>query len=116
LITTPNLRHTPRFLLRSDGSSKFEGSGHWLYTSTTLLNAEARLLDAAQRLDAAVVSSATVAAVAEQRLPGRTFKLSIDQAHCVEQITTLVGPSTCWSVPRARASPRPWRTARRLGG
>ena len=100
LITTPNLRHTPRFLLRSDGSSKFEGSGHWLYTSTTLLNAEARLLDAAQRLDAAVVSSATVAAVAEQRLPGRTFKLSIDQAHCVEQITTsgrsldlLVGPA-----------------------
>ena len=100
LITTPNLHHTPRFLLRSDGSSKFEGSGHWLYTSMTLLNAEARLLDAAQRLDAAVVASATVAAVAERRLPGRTFKLSIDQAHCVEQITTsgrsldlLVGPA-----------------------
>jgi conjugative relaxase-like TrwC/TraI family protein len=99
-ITTPNLHHTPRFLLRSDGSSKFEGSGHWLYTSMTLLNAEARLLDAAQRLDATVVSSATVAAVAERRLPGRTFKLSIDQAHCVEQITTsgrsldlLVGPA-----------------------
>jgi conjugative relaxase-like TrwC/TraI family protein len=100
LITTPNLHHTPRFLLRRDGSSKFEGSGHWLYTSMTLLNAEARLLDAAQRLDAAVVSSAIVAAVAERRLPGRTFKLSIDQAHCVEQITTsgrsldlLVGPA-----------------------
>jgi len=100
LITTPNLHHTPRFLLRSDGSSKFEGSGHWLYTSMTLLNAEARLLDAAQRLDAAVVSSATVAAITERRLPGRTFKLSIDQAHCVEQITTsgrsldlLVGPA-----------------------
>jgi hypothetical protein len=100
LITTPNLHHTPRFLLRGDGSSKFEGSGHWLYTSTTLLNAEARLLDAAQRLDAAVVSSATVAAITERRLPGRTFKLSIDQANCVEQITTsgrsldlLVGPA-----------------------
>jgi conjugative relaxase-like TrwC/TraI family protein len=100
LITMPNLHHTPRFLLRSDGSSKFEGSGHWLYTSTTLLNAEARLLDAAQRFDAPVVSSATVAAVAERRLPGRTFKLSIDQALCVEQITTsgrvldlLVGPA-----------------------
>ena len=41
-----------------------------------------------------------MAAVAEQRLPGRTFKLSIDQAVCVEQITTsgrsldvLVGPA-----------------------
>lgn len=100
LITTPNLHHTPRFLLRSDGSSKFEGTGHWLYTSMTLLNAEARLLDAAQRLDAAVVASATVAAITERRLPGRTFRLSIDQAHCVEQITTsgrsldlLVGPA-----------------------
>jgi conjugative relaxase-like TrwC/TraI family protein len=100
LITTPNLHHTPRFLLRANGSSKFQGTGHWLYTSTTLLDAEARLLDAGQRLDAAVVSSATVAEVTEQRLPGRAFKLSIDQALAVEQITTsgraldlLVGPA-----------------------
>jgi hypothetical protein len=100
LITTPNLHHTPRFLLRADGTSKFQGTGHWLYTSTTLLDAEARLLDAGQRLDAAVVSSTTVAEVIEQRLPGKTFKLSIDQALTVEQITTsgraldlLVGPA-----------------------
>jgi conjugative relaxase-like TrwC/TraI family protein len=99
-ITTPNLHHTPRFLLRADGTSKFQGTGHWLYTSTTLLDAEARLLDAGQRLDAAMVSRATVVAVAEQRLPGKTFKLSIDQALAVEQITTsgrcldvLVGPA-----------------------
>jgi conjugative relaxase-like TrwC/TraI family protein len=100
LITTPHLHHTPRFLLRADGSSKFEGSGHRIYTSTTLLNAEARLLDAAERLDAPVVASATVLATTKRRLPGRTFTLSIDQAHCVEQITTsgrsldlLVGPA-----------------------
>ena len=100
LITTPNLHHTPRFLLRSNGTSKFQGAGHWLYTSTTLLDAEARLLDAGQRLDAAVVSSAAVAEVTRQRLPGKTFKLSVDQAHAVEQITTsgrvldlLVGPA-----------------------
>jgi len=100
LITTPNLHHTPRFLLRSNGTSRFQGTGHFLYTSMTLLDAETRLLDAGQRLDAAVVSSATVAAVAERRLPGKTFKLSIDQARAVEQITTsgrtlevLVGPA-----------------------
>jgi conjugative relaxase-like TrwC/TraI family protein len=100
LITTPHLHHTPHFLLRSDGSSKFEGSGHRIYTSTTLLNAEARLLDAAQHLDAPVVASATVAATTKRRLPGRTFGLSSDQAHCVVQITTsgrsldlLVGPA-----------------------
>ena len=100
LITTPNLHHTPRFLLRANGTSRFQGTGHFLYTSMTLLDAEARLLEAGQRLDAAVVSSATVAAVAERRLPNRTFKLSIDQARAVKQITTsgrvldlLVGPA-----------------------
>ena len=100
LITTPNLHHTPRFLLRSNGTSRFQGTGHFLYTSMTLLDAEARLLEAGQRLDAAVVSSATVAAVAERRLPNRTFTLSLDQARAVEQITTsgrvldvLVGPA-----------------------
>ena len=100
LITTPNLHHTPRILLRRDGTSKFERTGHWLYTTRTLLDAEARLLDAGQRLDAAVVSTATVSDVIELRLPGRAFKLSIDQAQCVEQITTsgrvldlLVGPA-----------------------
>jgi conjugative relaxase-like TrwC/TraI family protein len=100
LITTPNLHHTPRFLLRANGTSRFQGTGHFLYTSMTLLDAEARLLDAGQRLGAAVVSSATVAAVAERRLPNRTFTLSIDQARAVKQITTsgraldvLVGPA-----------------------
>jgi conjugative relaxase-like TrwC/TraI family protein len=100
LITTPNLHHTPRFLLRADGTSKFQGTGHWIYTSTTLLDAEARLLDAGQRLDGSVVSSAIVAEVTQQRLLGKTFKLSVDQALAVEQITTsgrvldlLVGPA-----------------------
>ena len=100
LITTPDLHHTPRFLLRADGTSKFQRTGHWLYTSTTLLDAEARLLDAGQRTDAAVVSSDTVASVTKQSLPGKTFTLSSDQALAVEQITTsgyaldlLVGPA-----------------------
>ncbi|MHB8335716.1 MAG: MobF family relaxase [Acidimicrobiales bacterium] len=100
LITTPDLHHTPRFLLRADGTSKFRATGHWIYTTTTLLDAEARLLDAGQRTDAAVVSSATVANVTEQPLPGKTFTLSSDQALAVEQITTsgyaldlLVGPA-----------------------
>ena len=100
LIPTPNLHHTPRFLLRADGTSKFQGTGHWLYTSTTLLDAEARLLDAGQRLDAAVVSNATVTEVTEQMVPGKTFKLSVNQVLAIEQITTsgraldlLVGPA-----------------------
>jgi hypothetical protein len=100
LITTPDLHHTPRFLLRSDGTSKFRATGHWIYTTTTLLDAEARLLDAGQRTDAAVVPLATVANITEQPLPGKTFTLSTDQALAIEQITTsgyaldlLVGPA-----------------------
>jgi conjugative relaxase-like TrwC/TraI family protein len=99
-ITTPNLHHTPRFLLRSDGTSKFQGTGHWIYTTTTLLDAEARLLDAGQHTDGAVVSHASVVGVTELPLPGTTFTLSTDQALAVEQITTsgraldlLVGPA-----------------------
>jgi len=100
LIITPDLHHTPRFLLRSDGTSKFRTTGHWIYTTTTLLDAEARLLDAGQRTDAAVVSHATVANITEQPLPGKTLTLSTDQALAVEQITAsgrvldlLVGPA-----------------------
>jgi conjugative relaxase-like TrwC/TraI family protein len=100
LITTPDLHHTPRFLLRADGTSKLRATGHWIYTTTTLLDAEARLLDAGQRTDAAVVSQAVVSHATEQPLPGKTFALSTDQALAVEQITTsgraldlLVGPA-----------------------
>ncbi len=49
LLSTPSLHHTPRFLLRRDGSSKFEATGHWRYTTRTLLDAEARLIDAGER-------------------------------------------------------------------
>ena len=100
LITTPDLHHTPRFLLRADGTSKFQAAGHWIYTTTTLLDAEARLLGAGQRTDAADVSRATVAEVTEQQLRGKNYALSTDQALAVEQITTsgraldlLVGPA-----------------------
>jgi conjugative relaxase-like TrwC/TraI family protein len=87
-INAPSLHHTPRFLLRSDGTSKFEATGHWRYTTTTLLDAEARLLAAGQRTDGAVVSQKTVAAVARGPRPGQTFTLSLDQARCVSEITT----------------------------
>jgi len=87
-INAPSLHHTPRFLLRTDGTSKFEATGHWRYTTTTLLDAEARLLAGGQRTDGAVVSQKTVAAVARRPLPGKTFTLSLDQARCVSEITT----------------------------
>jgi conjugative relaxase-like TrwC/TraI family protein len=88
LITTPNLHHTPRFLLRANGTSKFQGTNHCLYTSITLLEAEARLLAAAQRTDAAVVSNTTVASMMRRPLHGKSFNLAADQRRCITQITT----------------------------
>ena len=100
LLSTPNLHLTPRFLLRRDGTSKFEATGHWRYTTATLLDAEARLLAAAERLDAPSVAHRTVSAVTARPLPGRSFALSADQARCVGEIASsaraldvLVGPA-----------------------
>lgn len=100
LLSTPNLRHTPRFLLRRDGTSKFEATGHWRYTTATLLDAEARLLTAAERFDAPSVAHRTVSAVTARPLPGRFFALSSDQARCVGEVASsaryldvLVGPA-----------------------
>jgi hypothetical protein len=65
-----------------------------------LLGAEARLLEAARRLGAPRVSVAVVAEVTEANLPGRDYKLSVDQALAVEKIATsgrvvdvLIGPA-----------------------
>ena len=100
LLTTPDLHHTPHVLRRADGTSRFAATGHWLYTTTTLLDAEARLLDASGRTNAAVVSDAAAARAIALPVAGRTFALSADQARAVARITTsgraldlLVGPA-----------------------
>jgi hypothetical protein len=71
-----------------------------VYTTEALLGAEARLLEAARKLGAPRVSVAVVAQVTEMNLPGREYKLSVDQALAVEKIATsgrvldvLVGPA-----------------------
>jgi conjugative relaxase-like TrwC/TraI family protein len=92
LISAPELHTTPSRLRRADGTSRFRAKGHEVYTTTTLLDAEARLLDAGRRTGGPVVTSAN--------LPGRSHGLSLDQALAVEQVATsgrsldvLVGPA-----------------------
>ena len=100
LISAPELHHTPERLRRADGTSRFRAKGHEVYTTTTLLEAEARLLDAGRQIGGPVVATGTVAAVTEANLPGRDHGLSLDQAVAIEQIATsgrgldvLVGPA-----------------------
>jgi conjugative relaxase-like TrwC/TraI family protein len=100
LISAPELHYTPERLRRADGTSRFRAKGHEIYTTATLIEAEARLLEVGREVDAPAVSTGTLAAVTSVTLPGREHPLSIDQALAVEQIATsgrrldvLVGPA-----------------------
>ena len=100
LVSAPELHHTPEPLRRADGTSRFRAKGHEIYTTTTLLDAEARLLDAGREVGGPRVSAGTVAVVTEAKLSGREHILSLDQAVAVERIATsgrgldvLVGPA-----------------------
>jgi conjugative relaxase-like TrwC/TraI family protein len=100
LISAPELHHTPERLRRADGTTRFRAKGHEIYTTTTLLEAETRLLEAGRQTDGPVVGVGTVAAVTAAALPGRDHGVALDQAVAVEQIATsgreldvLVGPA-----------------------
>jgi conjugative relaxase-like TrwC/TraI family protein len=99
-LTPPPLQHTPERYVRADGSSRLHPESRVVYTTEALLGAEARLLEAARSLGAPRVSVAVVAQVTEANLPGRDYKLSVNQALAVEKIATsgrvldvLVGPA-----------------------
>ena len=100
LVSAPELHTTPGHLRRADGTSRFRAKGHEVYTTMTLLEAEARLLEAGRRTTGPAVTRATVAVVTGVNLPGRGHGLSLDQAVAVEQVATsgrfldvLVGPA-----------------------
>ena len=89
LISAPELHHTPERLRRADGTSRFRAKGHEVYTTATLLEAEARLLEAGRQMGGPVVTMGTVAAVTEANLPGRDHRLSAStRPLAVEQIAT----------------------------
>jgi hypothetical protein len=100
LVSAPVLHSTPERLRRVDGSSRFRAKGHEVYTTATLLEVEARLLEAGRALGGPTVTPDTVAALTAASLSGRDHSLSLDQAVAVEQIATssrsldlLVGPA-----------------------
>ncbi len=100
LISAPELHHTPERLRRADGTSRFRAKGHAVYTTATLLEAEARLLEAGRQTGGPTIAMGTVAAVTAAALPGRDHGVALDQAVAVEQIATsgreldvLVGPA-----------------------
>jgi conjugative relaxase-like TrwC/TraI family protein len=100
VISAPELHHSPERLRRADGSSRFRAKGHEIYTTATLLEAEARLLASGQGLNGPIVTPDVVAMLTVSPLRGREYSLSTDQARAIGQIATsgrsldlLVGPA-----------------------
>jgi len=99
-VTAPELHHTPGRFRRADGTSRMRPKDHHLYTTATLLDAEARLFEVARKTDGPATTVATVARVAEANLPAKDYTMTTDQALAVEKIATsgrrldvLVGPA-----------------------
>ena len=88
LLSAPELRSVPDFLRRPDATSRFTSTSHQLYSSRLILNAEGRLLSAADSFGARVVSAATLARVTGEALPGRDVILGADQVAAVIDIAT----------------------------
>jgi conjugative relaxase-like TrwC/TraI family protein len=99
-LTPPELCHVPDHFRRSDGSSRLRPRTHVVYTTTTILEAEARLLEAARQVSGPRVGEAVAASTVVGDLPDRAHQLSADQKLAVEKIAAsgrlvdvLVGPA-----------------------
>jgi len=117
LLTAPPLAITPEAFRRTDGSSQFQHEYAAVYTSRTLLDAEARLLDAARS-----VTGPRVSAEAVQRMlaadSADTAPLGEDQAAAVHAVTTsgrcvdvLVGPAGSGKTSALAAIRAVWEAA-----
>ncbi|WP_166353550.1 MobF family relaxase [Phytoactinopolyspora limicola] len=86
-ITPPELAFTPETFRRKDGTSAFRRTHGDIFTTSSILDAEDRLLAASETLTATVLDPTTVEhAVASSSPSGLTT--SIDQATAVRQIAT----------------------------
>ena len=112
-LTPPELVHTPAAFRRPDGTSVFRPRHSVKYSSTVILDAEARLLDRAEATIGPRVRSATVRRVLDR---GRAL-LSAEQASAVASIATsghdldlLVGPAGAGKTTAMRALRHAWGT------
>ena len=100
LLTSPELASTPQTLQRADGTSMFAHQYAEKYTSHTLLDAEARLLDAGRDTSAPIVPSGEVEHALASPPPRRRYPLGAGQADAVcaiassgQVLDVLVGPA-----------------------
>jgi conjugative relaxase-like TrwC/TraI family protein len=123
-LDPPEMFSTPRRFQRADASSAFIRPDEHAFTTTAVLDAEARLLAAVEDTTGPQVDAATAAAVlarVARPMPGRR-DLSDDQQQAVATIATsgrrldvLVGPAGSGKTRTLRALRATWETAKGQG-
>ena len=98
LISPPDLAHTPAAFRRADGTSRFRAKDHEVYTTTALLDAEGRLLDAGRSLDGPRLRSGS-RSHASADLPEAVSSCRLSSGWRSSRSPPPGGSSTCWSVP-----------------
>jgi conjugative relaxase-like TrwC/TraI family protein len=125
-LQAPDPLHVPASYTRPDGTSQFTRTGEDRYTHRQVLDAEARLLDAATLDTAAPTAPAWMAKAVTSgsvhRTDGRTVTLAEDQADAVQHITTsptrvdvLVGPAGTGKTTTLAALRTVWEQAHGRG-
>lgn len=116
-LTPADRYHVPARFRRADGSSRLRSVVGELFTTTDMLAAEARLLEAGRTVGGPVVTLDTVVAVAARNVPGRNFRMLEDQANAVGEIATsgrlldvLVGPAGTGKSTSMAALRAMWET------
>ena len=116
LISAPELHHTPERLRRADGTSRFRAKGHEIYTTATLLEAEARLLEAGRQMGGPAASDGH-GGDGDRGQPARAGPPAQPRPGPGGGADRHLGSlaSTCWSARPGRASPPRWPGSVRCG-
>jgi len=100
LISPPELTTTPEVLQRADGTTRFLPTGHAVFTTRSLLDAETRLVEAGRSTSGPSVSQIVAEDVCHNTWEGRKYPLSRDQRAAVQAVVTsgrtldiMVGPA-----------------------
>jgi conjugative relaxase-like TrwC/TraI family protein len=116
-LTPPELAASPAAFQRDDGTSVFRPAYSTLFTSTALLDAEARLRERADDATGPRTASIVVRAIAQKRLPGgvslsdsqlRTLTSIADSGRVVD---VLVGPAGAGKTTAMAVLRQAWETS-----
>ena len=118
VLTPPELALSPARFQREDGTSRFRPRHGEKYSSTAVLDAEARLLGRAERVTAPTVAASVprrAAATGKVQLSAQQRRAVESICHSGRQVDVLVGPAGAGKTTTMRALRTAWITERGRG-